>query len=135
MPRSLPSQPLLDPVTGGLAYILYRSIQMSIGILCVLVTFECLLAAGWLWCMRYSAKVSGAPCAMRHKPCSLWSPRSCEYYPLIAARRTQLCTWMTLLLIPLNLVMFGAWALRVQSSATVRRSMHVLRDIRGRLEC
>ena len=64
VPRALPRQPLLDPVTGGLAYILYRSIQSSIGILCVLVAFECLLAAGWLWCMRYSAKVSGAPCAM-----------------------------------------------------------------------
>jgi hypothetical protein len=50
---------MLDPVTGGLAYLLHQAVQGSIPILCLLAAIECALAAGWLAAMRYSARVRG----------------------------------------------------------------------------
>ena len=48
---------MLDPVTGGLAYLLHQAIQGSMGVLCLVIVAECALAAAWLATMRYSARV------------------------------------------------------------------------------
>ena len=64
--RSARYQPMLDPVTGGLAYLLHQAIQGSMGVICLLVVIECALAAAWLATMRYSAKVrQGLPTRVR----------------------------------------------------------------------